>query len=170
MVEYQPAEIANELEIAPQTLRKWATAFRKYLSGGASGAIEADGHARHRRYDESDLATLRAIKLHLDTGLDYAGVARVLDDPSQTALQNATGAIRGQISLPALTRFVESQIAPYRMAAESAAREARAASALAATRDEMVIELRGRVAELVCERDAALAGPSARRRRWFGRG
>jgi hypothetical protein len=50
-------------------------------------------------------------------------------------------------TLSELGHFIDSQVHAYRMAGEAAAREARTATELAATRDELVGELRHRIEE-----------------------
>lgn len=111
-------------------------------------------------------------------------------------VRTATGTITRRKSLSELGRFVESQVQAYKMATEAAAREARTATALSATRDEMITDLRFRIndlglqlATMKTERDVARAeaetlarqlrtvtqiaisptGDAQNRRRWFGR-
>jgi DNA-binding transcriptional MerR regulator len=59
------ADVANELAVAPQTLKNWTKEFEPFLS--ASGA-SADGA---RRFTAEDVVVLKQVKDHLAAGLTF---------------------------------------------------------------------------------------------------
>jgi len=69
-----PQVVAKELDISPATLRRWSDEFTHHLSLGAGG-----GKGRHRRYTNSDIATLTVVKNLLDSGLTYEQVRQKLN-------------------------------------------------------------------------------------------
>lgn len=68
-----PAKVAAQLDISPQTLRRWSEAF--------AGALSIDAcpdPGRTRRYSSNDLAILRHAKALFDAGRTAAEVGTIL--------------------------------------------------------------------------------------------
>jgi DNA-binding transcriptional MerR regulator len=88
--------MARELDISPAILHRWSEEFKGYLSSEAN----AEPGRGHRRYNDSDLHTLREVKVMLDDGLTYEQIRKALngtstftvepDDIMQTDTENVT--------------------------------------------------------------------------------
>lgn len=70
-----PHVVAKELDISPATLRRWSDEFKDFLSEDATAA---SGRS-HRRYKESDLATLFVVKELMNDGKTYEQVRDKLE-------------------------------------------------------------------------------------------
>ncbi len=66
-----PKQASQSLTIPASTLRRWSKEFSDHLSPHKPGD--------HRSYTTSDIATLRAIRDHLDQGLRYEEIHQELD-------------------------------------------------------------------------------------------
>jgi len=92
---FTPGRAATELEISPQTLRRWSQAFSSVLS---PDACPEAGHKR--RYSSNDLAILARAKGLFDTGHSVKEVAAILP--------TVAGELAGQ-EAPAIPTAPEAQ-------------------------------------------------------------
>lgn len=81
-----PAQVAADLAVSVQTLRRWSGQFSAALSASASPAP-----GRQRSYTPADVAILREAKRLLDAGQSIADVAAILPTitPAEEAPQAA---------------------------------------------------------------------------------
>jgi DNA-binding transcriptional MerR regulator len=75
--------MARELDISPAMLHRWSEEFKGYLSSEAN----AEPGRGHRRYNDSDLHTLRGVKVMLDEGLTYEQIRKALNGTSTFAVE-----------------------------------------------------------------------------------
>jgi DNA-binding transcriptional MerR regulator len=76
VIHRSPQTVARELDISLTTLRRWSDEFSAYLSPGAGA-----GH-NHRRYLDSDIATLHTVKNLVNDGMTYEQVHQHLNGQS----------------------------------------------------------------------------------------
>lgn len=158
---YQPHQAAEDLGVSPATLRRWSLEFSDYLGPRCrGGAVGSDGRGLHRVYYNSDLAVLHRVKVAMAEGLGFAATRERLNSEPTEALSSTSSAL---VSASAIANE-ETLAAFVRGAVE----------AVAAAKDETIVELRGRLVErderiaaLTAERDTAVAG---RPRHWWSRG
>lgn len=78
-----PHVMARELDISPAMLHRWSEEFKGYLSSEAN----AEPGRGHRRYNDSDLNTLREVKVLIDEGLNYEQVRMTLNGTAPFAVE-----------------------------------------------------------------------------------
>lgn len=168
---YRPQQLCALLSIAPTTLRLWTVEFSGFLSPGATGSVNGVGQHTHRRFLESDVTTLRRVRVLLSRGLSYNDARDCLtSDPKGTAEADhePTSAIStllkgdGGIS----TELVVRQLADALVAEVVLAKEAELKRA-----DDVIVELRGRLDDAWRERDRALQAVATAHqpRHWWSR-
>ena len=82
---YRPRDAAQQLGIAPSTLRLWSAHFANQLSNSAKKIAATGGLAAQRRYTDADLQLFSQIKQWLGQGLTYDEVKRRLHPPPATS-------------------------------------------------------------------------------------
>lgn len=75
-VTHTPQVVATELDVSSATLRRWSDEFADHLSPEA-GSTKGRSH---RRYNEDDVAVLKAVKTLMGQGMTYAQVREKLGD------------------------------------------------------------------------------------------
>jgi DNA-binding transcriptional MerR regulator len=78
-----PQTVAKELDISPATLRRWSDEFTDYLSVGAG----SNKNRSHRRYTDSDVATLVVVKELMGNGMTYEHVRQMLNGHPTVAVK-----------------------------------------------------------------------------------
>lgn len=161
MAEFRPREVVRLLGVSPATLRSWAISFSEYLTPQAAGGVlTPEGRPTHRSYTDADLMVLRHAQALIAEGCDFAEARKRLGEPWTPADSPGVGLIAGKsdsLTLSLTVRTMQQQFASLASAKDE----------VIASKDEVILELRGKVVELERQRDAALAAPA--RRRWFGR-
>lgn len=75
MALYRAGTVADQLKVAPTTIRAWSNEFATFLSPSAGRQMTATGQ---RRYSDADIAVFGHVKRLLATGLSYSEVRDVL--------------------------------------------------------------------------------------------
>lgn len=89
-----PQTVANELNISAATLRRWSDEFTDYLSAAAGG----HKNRSHRRYTDSDVATLVVIKELMGNGMTYDHVRQTLNGhPNLPAEPEVAAGVPGNV-------------------------------------------------------------------------
>jgi len=104
-----PQDVAKALDISPATLRRWSQEFGDYLSEEAG----ASSSGSHRRYTDSDLATLFVIKELMSNGMTYENVRRQLngkayeDEEPNILHESLEDSTDNPVTIPRLERINE---------------------------------------------------------------
>lgn len=86
------AEVAGDLNIAPQTLKDWTKAFAQFLS---PATVSADGT---RRYTEDDVLVLKQVRECMAAGNTLEETAQELRNAGYT--EGAPGEAQGALTVP----------------------------------------------------------------------
>ncbi len=106
---YRPRDAAQQLGIAPSTLRLWSAHFANQLSNSARRVATTGGLVAQRRYTEDDLRFFSQIKQWLGQGLTYEEVKRRLRPPAAMAAVRAAPAREHRSTPPVRGSLTEEE-------------------------------------------------------------